>query len=258
MSIRRGSTLKTRGFTLIELLIAMSLTVLTGAISYQFLDASLRVQSQGDAALTSLTTIEQTWQLIASDLTNTIDRPVGKPAVGADVLSVLDSGFGASSNGQGRRPSMMSARFNNLMLSELVGREGALLWFTRQGWVNPLRQQRSELQRVLYRLDNNGNLFRDYWPEHNQLFSSVPVASLLLLENVEAINITFLPQGQYPDIAAWLPFWPPTSMQTLLSGQPPAAQGEQLPKRWLPAALRVSVQTTELGQVERIFLLAGV
>jgi hypothetical protein len=35
-------------------------------------------------------------------------------------------------------------------------------------------------------------------------------------------------------------------------------QGEQLPKRWLPAALRVSIQSAELGQIERIFLLAGV
>lgn len=254
MSTRPGTSVHTRGFTLIELLIAMSLTVLTGAISYQFLNASIRVQSQGDAALKSLTTIEQTWQLMASDLQNSIDRPVGKPAVGADLLSVLDSG----SNGQGRRPSMMSAQFENLRLSELVGREGALLWFTRQGWENPLRHQRSELQRVLYRLDNNGNLFRDYWPEHNQLFSSAPAGSLLLLENIEAITITFLPQGQHPDAAPWLPFWPALSMQAQLSALAPQEQGQQLPKRWLPAALRVSIQSAELGQIERIFLLAGV
>ncbi|MDO9478562.1 MAG: type II secretion system protein GspJ [Pseudohongiella sp.] len=231
-----------RGFTLIELLIAMSLTVLIGAISYQFLDASIRVQSQGDAALKSLTAIEQTWQLIAADMQNSIDRPVGKPAVGADLLSVLDTG----STGQGRRPSMMSAQFNNVWLSALLNREGALLWFPRHGWVNPLEQQRSGIQRVVYRLDNNGSLFRDYWSERNQLFSSAPEGSLMLLENVQAISITFLPQGQHPD-TEWLPSWPPSLVQV-----------DETEVHGLPAALKVSLQTAELGRVERIFLLAGV
>ncbi|MDP2286071.1 MAG: type II secretion system protein GspJ [Pseudohongiella sp.] len=236
------TVVEARGFTLVELLIAMSLTVLIGALSYQFLDASIRVQSQGDAALKSLTAIEQTWQLIAADMQNSIDRPAGKPAVGADLLSVLDTG----SNGQGRRPSMMSAQFNNVWLSALLNREGALLWFPRHGWVNPLDQQRSGIQRVLYRLDNNGRLFRDYWPERNQLFLSAPEGSLMLLENVQAISFTFLPQGQHPD-AEWLTSWPLSLVpvgETKVHG--------------LPAALKVSVQTAELGRVERIFLLAGV
>lgn len=255
----------TQGFTLIELLIAMSLTVLTGAISYQFIDASLRAQAQGDAALTSLTAIEQTWQLMASDLHSSIDRPVVTPAVGADLLSVLDAG----GTGQGRRPSMMSAQLGNLSLADLLGRDGALLWFTRHGWVNPLAQQRSELQRVLYRLDNNGSLFRDYWPERNQQISSAPEASLLLLENVQAIRMSFLPYGQFPDDRAWLADWPLPSAQLQTAGQG-AGQGANQGagqgtgqavapalNRFMPAAIRVSLQTPELGQVERIFLLAG-
>lgn len=252
MTIVLAKTHYSRGFTLIELLIAMSLTVLTGAISYQFLDASIRVQSQGDTALQSLAAIEQTWQMMTSDLQHSIDRPVGKPAVGADILSALESG----SSGQGRRPAMMSAQFDNVLLSELTGRDGALLWFTRHGWVNPLGQQRSGLQRVLYRLDNNGNLFRDYWPERNQLFLSAPEGSVLLLDNVQAITITFLPQGQHPDAAAWLPYWPPTFTSMSI---PPTASvpDEQSQPRWLPAAVKVSLQTGELGQIERIFILAG-
>ena len=248
----------TRGFTLIELLIAMSLTVLIGGISYQFIDASLRAQTQGDAALSSLTAIEQTWQLMASDLHSSIDRPVMTPAVGADLLSVLDTG----GTGEARRPSMMSAQLGNLSLADLLGRDGALLWFTRHGWVNPLGQPRSELQRVLYRLDNNGNLFRDYWPERNQQMSSMPQASLLLLENVQAISISFLPSRQTPDDSAWLPYWPLPSAQLPTVGQgvgQGADQGaDQALNRFMPAAIRVLLQTPELGQVERIFLLAGV
>lgn len=254
--MKRGlsSVSTTRGFTLIELLIAMSLTVLIGGISYQFIDASLRAQTQGDAALSSLTAIEQTWQLMASDLHSSIDRPVVTPAVGADLLSVLDSGGSA----EDRRPSMLSAQLGNLSLADLLGREGALLWFTRHGWVNPLGQQRSELQRVLYRLDDNGSLFRDYWPERNQQMSSMPQASLLLLENVQAIRISFLPYGQTPDDSAWLPYWPLPSAQLPTSGQAQAQGADPALNRFMPAAIRVLIQTPELGQVERIFLLAGV
>ena len=254
--MKRGlsSVSTTRGFTLIELLIAMSLTVLIGGISYQFIDASLRAQTQGDAALSSLTAIEQTWQLMASDLHSSIDRPVVTPAVGADLLSVLDSG----GSGEDRRPSMLSAQLGNLSLADLLGREGALLWFTRHGWVNPLGQQRSELQRVLYRLDDNGSLFRDYWPERNQQMSSMPQASLLLLENVQAIRISFLPYGQTPDDSAWLPYWPLPSAQRPTSGQGQAQGADPALNRFMPAAIRVLIQTPELGQVERIFLLAGV
>ncbi len=254
--MKRGlsSVSTTRGFTLIELLIAMSLTVLIGGISYQFIDASLRAQTQGDAALSSLTAIEQTWQLMASDLHSSIDRPVVTPAVGADLLSVLDSGGSA----EDRRPSMLSAQLGNLSLADLLGREGALLWFTRHGWVNPLGQQRSELQRVLYRLDDNGSLFRDYWPERNQQMSSMPQASLLLLENVQAIRISFLPYGQTPDDSAWLPYWPLPSAQLPTSGQGQAQGADPALNRFMPAAIRVLIQTPELGQVERIFLLAGV
>jgi type II secretion system protein J len=182
----------TRGFTLIELLIAMSLTVLIGGISYQFIDASLRAQTQGDAALSSLTAIEQTWQLMASDLHSSIDRPVVTPAVGADLLSVLDTG----GTGEARRPSMMSAQLGNLSLADLLGRDGALLWFTRHGWVNPLGQPRSELQRVLYRLDNNGNLFRDYWPvkEEDRVVGEVFPLSVYDIERTDPALVKVVEQ----------------------------------------------------------------
>jgi general secretion pathway protein J len=174
--------------------------------------------------------------------------------VGADLLSVLDTG----GTGEARRPSMMSAQLENLSLADLLGRDGAILWFTRHGWVNPLGQQRSELQRVLYRLDNNGSLFRDYWPERNQQMSSMPQASLLLLENVQAISISFLPYGQTPDDSAWLPYWPLPSAQLSAVGQGGGQGTNQALNRFMPAAIRVLIQTPELGQVERIFLLAGV
>lgn len=254
-----------QGFTLIELLIAMSLTVLIGAISYRFLDAAIRVQEQGDAAQQSLTALEQTWQMLASDLQNSIDRPVVKPATGADFLA----GLGPVIEGESRRPSLLSAQFFDSSLAQLVSRDGALLWFSRQGWVNPLAQQRSEIQRILYRLDDNGNLYRDYWPERNQDMSAAPEGSLLLLENVRSVQFGFLASGQHPDNSAWLTQWPPSVgfPQQTEAGE----QVSRVPQRYMPAAVRVTLEflgTDEsnpaptIGNnantvIQRIFLLAG-
>ncbi|MDO8908585.1 MAG: type II secretion system minor pseudopilin GspJ [Pseudohongiella sp.] len=240
------------GFTLIELLVAMSLTVLIGAISYRFLDASIRVQEQGEAAQQSLTALEQTWQLLTADLQNSIDRPVMIPATGADFLS----GYAGKDS---RRPSMMSAQFADRSLAQLLSQEGAQLWFSRHGWVNPLNEQRSEIQRILYRLDENGNLFRDYWQERNQDLSAPPEGSRLMLENVRSFQIGFLAGGQIPDNNAWLTRWPPAP--ELLAPQQNQNGGTNLlPVRHIPAAVRISLELESLGEgvvIERIFLLAG-
>lgn len=251
------------GFTLIELLIAMSLTVLIGTVSYRFLDSSLRVQEQGDSAQQSLAALEQTWQLLASDLQNSIDRPVVTPATGTDFLVVPaiqgDDGV--------RRPSMISAQFFDTTLAQLVSRDGALLWFSRQGWVNPLDQPRSELQRILYRLDDNGNLYREFWPERNQLLASAPEGSLLLLQNVRSVRFEFLASGQYPDNSGWQTHWPPVAGLQNTGEQ--ETEVSRLPVRYLPAAVRVSLEFADAdknvgspgiqngGVIERIFLMAG-
>jgi type II secretion system protein J len=239
----------------------MSLTVLIAVISYRFLDASIRVQEQGEAAQQSLAALEQAWQLLAYDLQNSIDRPVVLAATGTDVLS----GIVLNSEGAVRRPSLMSAQFLGASLAQLLSRDGALLWFTRQGWVNPLGEQRSEIQRVLYRLDNNGNLFRDYWSERNQDLRAMPEGSFLVLKNVRNVQIGYLALGQYPDSNAWLSQWPTTAVG--VAQDPASDQSGNMPIPNLPAALRVSLElgsvagvglsSNESTVIQRIFLLAG-
>lgn len=234
-----------------------------GVIAYQFLDSAIRAQEQGDESRESLAAIEQTWQLLASDLQNAIDRPVVTPATGADFLPVS----GPVIDGEMRRPSMMSAQFSDMGLTQLLSRDGALLWFSRQGWVNPLDQPRSEIQRILYRLDDNGELHREYWPERNQLLSVPPEGSLLLLDNVRRVQFAFLAAGMYPDNNAWLAQWPPAA-----GVQNQAENGGEvspLPEHYLPAAVRVTLEFSETDNnrnlpgsntariVERIFLLAA-
>lgn len=239
---------RARGFTLVELLIAMSLTVVIGSIAYRFLDAAIRLEEQGNNSRQSLSALEKTWQLLAFDLQNSVDRPLMMPATGVDFLPAAALGDSAAA-----RPSMMSAEVFGTALEQIVSRSGALLWFSRHGWVNPLHQQRSELQRILYRLDNEGNLYREYWPERNQPLSAAPEASVLLLANVQSVQLGFLAAGDDPDMPAWLPHWPAAAVTVEES----APATTRIPPRNLPAAVRISVQFTEGDSVQRLFLLAA-
>ena len=62
-----------------------------------------------------------------------------------------------------------------------------LLELTRSGWRNPLRQRRSELQRVAYQLRDE-TLFRYYWNVLDRAEDSQPAAQELL-HDVKAIEV---------------------------------------------------------------------
>lgn len=235
-----------QGLTLIELLIAISLTVLIAALAYRFLDTAAQVEAQADENLTRLMALEQFFAVMVSDLEHSVDRQVVKPAVGIDPLAAL------MASGDNRlRPALLTTTVAGQPLSLLTGREGSLLWLTRQGWINPQQDVRSELQRVLYRMDNNGQLWRDYWAERNQSLSAPPQGSRLLLDDVQAFELAYLPAGTDPMAGDWLTEWP---LPQPVSADSTAA----VPTQRLPAALRVSLQSATLGRIERTFLFKGV
>ncbi|MEX0740237.1 MAG: type II secretion system protein GspJ [Pseudohongiella sp.] len=235
-----------RGFTLIELLIAMALTVLIGAMSYRFLDTAMAVSEQGEEALQQINELERVWLLLAADLEQASSRSAARPATGVDALAATDY------LPQGR-PAMLSQSGAGVSLPATLQRPGAMLWFVRAGWSNPLQQQRSELQRVAYRLDD-GSLYRDFWPERNQSLTEAAAGSLLLLQDVEALSFRFLPIGSTPVEDAWLSEWPPV----IPAGEDSEAAtgGDELASR-LPAAVEVRLLSAALGEVRRIFLLPG-
>lgn len=238
-----------RGLTLIELLIAMSLTVLISALAYRFLDTAASVEAQADDALAEWMALEAFFVWIAADLEQAVDRPVAKPAVGIDPLAALIGTAHA-----GLRPALLSSVVAGQPLATLTDREGSLLWLTRQGWVNPLHEDRSELQRVLYRLDNNQQLFRDVWPERNQPLSAVPLASRRVLDAVQSVELAYLPPETDPVSGIWLREWPlPVSAPDSAASHTTPDTTQDIPPVRLPAALRVVVQTERLGRIERIF-----
>lgn len=238
-----------RGFTLIELLIAMALTVLIGAMSYRFLDTAIAVSEQGSGALQQINELDRFWLLLAADLEQASARAAARPATGVDALAVTDF----LPRG---RPAMLSQEAAGLFLPTTLQRPGARLWFVRAGWSNPLQQQRSELQRVSYRVVD-GTLYRDYWPERNQSMTAPPAGSLILLQDVEALSFRFLPTGALPVEEAWSREWPPAAGDSAGVPSDPGANAiEEFASR-LPAAVEVQLQSGALGEVSRVFLLPG-
>ena len=62
--------------------------------------------------------------------------------------------------------------------------------FTRAGWTNTAGLARPTLQRVAYRLDQDG-LWRDYWPVLDRTQASEPVR-IKLLGGVRAVTFRFM------------------------------------------------------------------
>jgi general secretion pathway protein J len=173
---------------------------------------------------------------------------VAKPATGIDTLAMTD----VLAHG---RPALLSQAGAGLFLPSILQRPGAQLWLVRTGWSNPLQQQRSELQRVAYRVVD-GELFRDYWPERNQRLSEAPAGSLRLLQDVGSLSFRFLPVGVLPEDDAWSREWPPVLDASVESPGDEPNTVDELTVR-LPAAVEVQLQSESFGAVNRIFLLAG-
>ncbi|GAB1258613.1 GspJ family T2SS minor pseudopilin variant LspJ [Aurantivibrio plasticivorans] len=217
-----------RGFTLIEVLVSLALSVMVAGIAYMFFDRALAVDEASRGILDDVSRLETVWQIMATDVHHVVDRQ----------LPATSTAIGGSSSAPtflGGDPTLSGTSF-------LQGEY--FLRMVRDGWANPLRQQRSDLQRVGYRWQD-GQLWRDYWAERNQPYDSEPTGRRLLAEGVETFDIKFLSaEAKTLNNATWLNSWPANASNSN-SGQ---AQG-------LPAAIEVTIAMGGLGDVSRIFAI---
>jgi general secretion pathway protein J len=113
-----------------------------------------------------------------------------------------------------------------------------LLELTRLGWRNPLAQQRAELQRVTYLLED-GDLYRVYWPVLDRAPDSTPLRQQLL-DDVELLEFVAIDTAGNEHT-----FWPQEAGETSLD-----------PNLRLAAVLmRIEVQP--FGLVERLWPIPG-
>lgn len=218
------------GLTLLEMLIALAITALVAAMAYGFLSSARVAKESIDEALDTVNSLETVFQLLATDLHHVVDRQL--PAAAAGLGSVEPA------------PAFMGGEVSRGAANPLLGEY--MIRFVRDGWANPLQQQRSDLQRVGYRWID-GQLWRDYWPERNQPLDAEPSGTRLLIEDLEELRIRFLPAGaEEIREGAWLEFWPP-------SGTDPANQEGSL-----PLAVELTLTLEDVGDVQRIFSLPGI
>lgn len=194
-----------RAFTLLELLISMMVFSILSVMAYSGLQIVIDTKNQTEKAEQRLVELQTAFMFIGRDIEQTINR------------SVRD-GFGDE------RPALQGGEFG----SELIS-------LTRAGYTNFLNRQRSNLQRVAYRLDDD-KLIRMSWPMLDQDYNQEPVERILV-ENVTKVEIRYLDQ-----------------QQSLQDQWPPAFSEEG--KQQLPLAVEIKLITDDMGEIRRLFRVA--
>jgi len=221
-----------RGFTLLEMMVALAIAAAIAAMAYQGLIAASNGAERSRGIMAQINEMDRAWQIIAADLRHLLPPerlPRGQP------------------------------RFVFLAKeSEPGDPEQQLLRFTRRNWLNPLERQRSDLQQVVYRLED-GTLWRDFQPMRNRPFEEFEFEQEALrqplLQSVESVELRFLSSQQLERSGQsalegddytrdWVSAWPEPGQQT--AG----------PVTGLPLAVLIRIETEGLGVSERLFNIA--
>jgi len=200
-----------RGFTLLELLVAMSIFALIGVVSAALLNRILDARSLSEERAERLGGVQRAVLRLERDLLQANGR------------SIRDA-YGDS------RPALLLEN-------------GGRVEFSHHGWRNPLELDRSEVQRVAWSLNEEGDLVRHYWSvlDRAQDSQSRTQTVLAAVEDLEFVLLD-MEGGSWRN-------WPPDQATPALPGE----DGENEP---LPGALRVSLTLAPFGRIERLIPLA--
>ena len=199
--------LKIRGFTLLELLVAMSVFSILASIAYGGLSAVLTNNDHHERVSQRLSALQTTYVFLQRDIEQAIYR-----SIRVDETQKL--------------PALYS-----------IPNEDLLLELTRTGWQNPLEQQRSELQRISYHI-NDGKLYRGYWNSIDRTQNAIQHETLML-SDFKSIQIRFLDTEN-----KWHSVWPP--------------YGKDDPNDQLPIAIETTIDSDGFGSIVRLFSLKNV
>ena len=144
-----------RGFTLLELLVAVAIFALLGVGSYRLLASTISTRDAAKTHDNALMQLQRALTVINRDLAQTVSRPI-RDEYGDSVAAVV-------------------LKMNSLEL-------------TRIGVPNPLKQVRSDLQRVNYSLNTKGELVRSTWQQLDR-DRGVQAQQTVLLTKVKTISI---------------------------------------------------------------------
>jgi general secretion pathway protein J len=160
------------GFTLLELMVAVAIFSVLSAMAYGGLRNVIDNSKQTEITMQRLQEVQMAMVKISRDFNQLAQR------------SIRDE--------YGNNQDYLVASEDNDIFIE----------FTRNGRRNPAELQRSHLQRVAYRLEEN-QLFRLDWPHLDRAQEMQPYESMLLTD-VETASIRFLDNNN-----EWHDLWPP-------------------------------------------------
>jgi general secretion pathway protein J len=203
-----------RGFTLLELLLAMAITGLVSVMAYAGLSMATQAAERHGEAVRRLGELQTGVGWLVRDLRQLVARPIKD---GSDEL----------------RPAILGTELQD-----------ELLELTHTGWDNPRDQRRAAVQRVRYRLDPDGNLWRDHWLVLDRLDDEEQLQEVKLLTGVVRFELQFLQSKKSTGTTSplggdWVDTWPVEEDSTEL-----------------PLAVQFDLEMEGIGIVHRVIGLA--
>lgn len=213
--VTRQQKINQLGFTLIEVLLAMAITMMVAVMGYAGLSTAMSAAERHGEMVRRLGEMQTGVGWIVRDLRQSIDRPI--------------------TDARGDKQDALIGSEDNERLLEL----------THTGWDNPRGQRRGALQRVRYRLDASGNLWREHWLVLDRIDEEDRLQSVKLLTGVQSVKLQFL-NGKSAN-----------AKQEALGGewvgQWPIRSGDKI----LPLAVQFDIDIDGIGVVHRVVGLAN-
>lgn len=205
--ISSAGTTRLGGFTLVEILVALFIFAIIGLIGTQLIGRVTKQQTLLSERGARVVEIQRAMQVMKRDFMQITQRPI--------------------------RDGLGDIR------GALILDDDNQLEFSRLGWRNPLRQPRSDEQRVAYQFNEQDKvLARLFWPVLDRAQDSEPVRQLLL-SDVERVEFSIIgSDGSRSD------YWPRVVQST-----PGAVQ---------VAAILVRFEMPPYGLLERIWEVPAV
>jgi general secretion pathway protein J len=187
------------GFTLLEVLFAMSIFAVIGLGANQMLRTVIDTHTKTKTQINDFSDLTRAFAVMERDLTQAVPR------------SVRDE-------------------YGDPLPSMLLATGPYLLELTRTGWSNPIGLSRSNLQRVAYELNSDGEVLRHFWLVLDRAEDSEPITQTIL-SGVEDFRVRMLTEdGDTTNI------WPDSDSQLLM-----------------PLAAEVFLETSSYGELRKVF-----